>query len=295
MPETRWPAGDDDVAELWRALKKRGCPHARERLILHYVPLVTFVAARLRTKMPASVEIDDLWSDGVVGLIDAVERFDLSHKVKFETYATTRVRGAMLDQLRALDWVPRSVRAKARELERATSKLQAQFRREPTRAELAREMGVDVATVQRRLHATAKTSVVALDELLTVSVEDGEYVSIGDTIADEGNEEPGAALEAAETADEVRAAMGTLSEREHEMISLYYFDGATLSTIGSQFGVTESRVSQIHSRALRTLRECEVGGRKTPKQAAVDELSEARGERRAGRARTPARVVRKSA
>jgi RNA polymerase sigma factor for flagellar operon FliA len=292
--------GDDDIAVLWRALKKKRCPRARERLILHYAPLVGFVAARLRSNMPPSVEHADLVSDGVIGLIEAMERFDLSHDVKFETYALPRIRGAMIDQLRALDWVPRSVRAKTRELERATGKLHSQLLREPTRSELAAELDIEIGNLRRRVDAAARVSVVALEELLTVSAEDGDFVSLGDTITDDSVDPPGITVEVDETRAEVREAMRALSERELEMIVLYYFEGWTLAGIGKVFGVTESRVSQIHSKALHALRTAElaaVAGVDNVVTGALpsEDREELRIDRRLGRARESRRPVRKSA
>jgi RNA polymerase sigma factor for flagellar operon FliA len=238
------------VDELWRRFKRQRCPGAREQLILHFAPLVTFVAARVGASVPASVERADLVSDGVIGLIDAVERFDLSRGVKFETYAIARIRGAILDELRALDWVPRSVRAKARRLELANSKLRGELLRDPTPNELAAELGCDAKDV----HSTRPKSVGALEEVIALGGgEDSDHVTVLDTVIDETVEEPGAGVEAAETADALFAAIRKLGEREFTVISLYYFQGLTLARIGEVFGVTESRISQIHGKALRTL------------------------------------------
>jgi RNA polymerase sigma factor for flagellar operon FliA len=233
-------------------------------------------------------------------LIEAMERFDLSHDVKFETYALPRIRGAMIDQLRALDWVPRSVRAKTRELERATGKLHSQLLREPTRSELAAELDIEIGNLRRRVDAAARVSVVALEELLTVSAEDGDFVSLGDTITDDSVDPPGITVEVDETRAEVREAMRALSERELEMIVLYYFEGWTLAGIGKVFGVTESRVSQIHSKALHALRTAElaaVAGVDNVVTGALpsEDREELRIDRRLGRARESRRPVRKSA
>jgi RNA polymerase sigma factor for flagellar operon FliA len=248
------PASPDEITRLWLAYKNDGSDDARERLILHYSPLVKFVAGRVGAGLPPSVEQADLVSYGVLGLIEAAERFDLERDVKFETYAIPRIRGAMLDELRALDWVPRSVRAKARELERAMGKLQSDLRRDPSEEELAGELGIDVADLRERLDATASMSIVALEELLTLGGPEGDYVSLLDTLPDPASEAPGSAMEAEETRRALLAAIGSLGEREHMVIALYYFEGFTLSRIGDVLGVTESRVSQIHSKALLGLR-----------------------------------------
>jgi RNA polymerase sigma factor for flagellar operon FliA len=244
----------DEIARLWRTFKAGADPGSRERLILHYSPLVKFVAGRVGAGLPPSVEQSDLVSYGFVGLIEALERFDLDRDVKFETYAIPRIRGAMLDELRALDWVPRSIRSKARELERAMGKLQSDLRRDPSEEELASELGIDVADLRERLDATASMSVVALEELLTVGGEEGDYVSLLDTLPDTTVEQPGHAIEAEETRQALLESIRSLGEREHMVIALYYFEGFTLSRIGEVLGVTESRVSQIHSKALLGLR-----------------------------------------
>ena len=244
----------DEITRLWLAYKKDGDGDARERLILHYSPLVKFVAGRVGAGLPPSVEQADLVSYGFLGLIEATGRFELDRDVKFETYAIPRIRGAMLDELRALDWVPRSVRQKARELERAMGKLQSDLRRDPTEEELAGELGIDVTDLRDRLDVTASMSIVALEELMTVGGEDGDYVSLLDTLPDASVEQPGEAMEAQDTRRALLEAIGSLGEREHMVIALYYFEGFTLSRIGDVLGVTESRVSQIHSKALLALR-----------------------------------------
>jgi RNA polymerase sigma factor for flagellar operon FliA len=244
----------DEIQRLWSVYKADESLDARERLILHYAPLVKFVAGRVGASLPASVDRADLISYGVLGLIDAIGRFDLDRDVKFETYAIPRIRGAMLDELRALDWVPRSVRAKGRELDRVMMKLQSVLKRDPTEEELAAELECEVEEVRQRLDATVAMSIVALEELLTVGGEQGDRVSLLDTLPDMGVEQPGAAIEAAETRSALHEAIRDLGEREKLVVSLYYFEGFTLSRIGGILGVTESRVSQIHSKAVLALR-----------------------------------------
>ncbi len=246
--------GAEHIERLWGAYKGEGSAEARERLILHYSPLVKFVAGRVGAGLPPSVETADLVSYGILGMIDAIEKFDLSREIKFETYAVPRIRGAILDELRALDWVPRSVRAKAREIERAMTKLQAQFKRDPTEEELAGELSIDVDDLQDRLGAVAALSVVALEELLTIGGERGDTVSVLDTLADPLVEKPGESMEADESRRALLEAIGELRERERMVITLYYFEGLTLAKIGGILGVTESRVSQIHSKAVLFLR-----------------------------------------
>jgi RNA polymerase sigma factor for flagellar operon FliA len=255
MPRT--PAPDPvvgEIADLWDRFRAEAAEDVRERLILNYAPLVKFVAGRVGASLPPSVDHNDLVSYGIVGLIESIERFDPDRDVKFETYAIPRIRGAMLDELRALDWVPRSVRAKGRELDRAMTKLQNDLRRDPTEEELAGELGCNVDEVRARLDSTVSMSIVALEDLLTVSSEDGDRVSLLDTLPDVGVEMPGAAIEANDVRVALRQAIEGLGERDRKVVVLYYLEGFTLARIGDILGVTESRVSQIHSKAVMALR-----------------------------------------
>jgi RNA polymerase sigma factor for flagellar operon FliA len=245
---------DDEIRPIWDRYFENRDPDARERLILNYAPLVKFVAGRVRAALPPSVDHADLVSYGLLGLIEAIERFDRTREVKFETFAIPRIRGAMLDELRALDWVPRSVRAKGRELEQAMTKLQSSLRRDPTEEELAAELNLAVDEVRDRLDASAAMSIVALEDITTIGGEDGDRVSLLDTLADLDAEVPGEAIEAEETRAALIAAIESLVERERKVIVLYYFEGFTLARIGDILGVTESRVSQIHSKAVLSLR-----------------------------------------
>jgi len=248
------PEEATELAELWAAFKRDGSPDARERLILNYAPLVKFVAGRVGASLPASVDQGDLIAYGIIGVIEALERFDPGRDIKFETYAIPRIRGAMLDELRALDWVPRSVRAKGRELDRAMSKLRSELLRDPTEEELAKELECEVDEVRTRVDQTVAMSVVALEDLLTVNNEDGDRVSVLDTLPDLGVEQPGEAIEATETRQALRQAIEDLGERDRKVVVLYYLEGFTLARIGDILGVTESRVSQIHSKAVIALR-----------------------------------------
>jgi RNA polymerase sigma factor for flagellar operon FliA len=247
--------GSEEVGVIWdRFFKDRRDQDARERLIITYAPLVKFVAGRVRAALPPSVDHGDLVSYGMIGLIDAIERFDRKREVKFETFAIPRIRGSMLDELRALDWVPRSVRAKGRELERAMTKLQSTLRRDPTEEELATELELPVDEIRERLDASAAMSIVALEDITTVGSDEGDRVSLLDTLADLGAEQPGEAIEAEETRHALLQSIDALADRERKVIVLYYFEGFTLARIGDILGVTESRVSQIHSKAVLALR-----------------------------------------
>ena len=220
---------------------------AREQIILYYAPLVKFVAGRVGSGLPGSVDSGDLVSAGVFGLIDAVERFDPERGVKFETFAVPRIRGAIIDGLRALDWVPRSVRSRAREVESAFHDLEMKFGRSPTDAELATHLGISKTEFQKWLKSISTTTVGPLDRALTSGVEARSL---------RGNIplSPDLAYEEGETKRLVRAEIKRLPEREKMVLSLYYDEGLTLAEIGRVLGVTESRVSQIHTKSVLHLR-----------------------------------------
>ena len=239
---------------LWRDYKETDSGKAREQLILHYAPLVKYVASRVATGLPASVEQADLVSYGIFGLIDAIEKFDLSREIKFETYAIPRIRGAIIDELRALDWVPRSVRFKAREVDRAHSELESKLKRAPTDVEVAEQLGVSLPELHAIVTQISFVSVAALEEVVSSGSDKGETLSLLDTLADVGTGDPSLGLEGSETRALLAVAIDSLSEREKMVITLYYFEGLTLAEIGSVLGVTESRICQIHTKAVGLLR-----------------------------------------
>ena len=179
-----------ELKDLWKRYKTSGDERARERLVVAYSPLVKYVAGRMGSNLPAHVDEADLISYGLTGLISAIERFDLSREIKFETYAITRIRGAIIDELRTLDWVPRSVRARAREIERANQKLEARLQRAPTDEEMASELGISVGEFNESLVQISTSTLVALDELWNTNDIDGDQVSLLDTIADRGAPDP---------------------------------------------------------------------------------------------------------
>jgi RNA polymerase sigma factor for flagellar operon FliA len=243
----------EDLARLWGEFKQDGSPAAREQLILHYAPLVKYVAGRLGAGMPQTVEQADLVSNGMFGLMDALDKFDLAREIKFETYAIPRIRGAIIDELRAMDWVPRSVRFKAREVEKAQAKLESKIGREPTDEEVAEHLGISMEDLHEVNTQISLVSVMALDEQIGGG-ESGEQRSLLDTLADAASAEPGADLESQEMRGMLAAAIDGLSEREKVVVTLYYFEGLTLAEIGEILGVTESRICQIHTKAVGSLR-----------------------------------------
>ena len=242
-----------DIDQLWADYKARGRREDRDQLILHYSPLVKYVAGRVAVGLPQNVDQSDLVSYGIFGLIDAIEKFDLERGYKFETYAIARIKGAILDELRSIDWVPRSVRAKARALENAYAKLEGHLHRAPTDEELATELDLTDDQLQATLNQISFVGLVALDEMLNVGGERGESVTLGDTIADKGAG-PVAAYEVEEMKHILAEAVNRMPDREKTVLSLYYYEGLTLAEIGQVLGVTESRVCQIHTKAVLQLR-----------------------------------------
>jgi RNA polymerase sigma factor for flagellar operon FliA len=243
-----------ELRELWRRYKETGEARAREQLVLAYSPLVKYVAGRMSTGLPAHVEEADLISYGLLGLISAIERFDPEREIKFETFAITRIKGSIIDELRSLDWVPRSVRAKARQIEKANAMLEHRLQRAPTDAEVAAELDMTVEEFQDALTRISNSSVVALDELWTLSDASGDQVSLLDTIQDPDAIDPAHAMDATETKDRLADAIARLPEREKLVVALYYYENLTLREIGEVLGVTESRVSQLHTKAVLRLK-----------------------------------------
>jgi RNA polymerase sigma factor for flagellar operon FliA len=222
--------------------------------VIAYSPLVKYVAGRMASGLPAHVEEADLISYGLVGLISAIERFDLGREIKFETYAITRIKGAIIDELRSIDWVPRSVRARAREFERVNSKLEHELHRAPSDEEMASELDVTVDEFQDLLLQISNSSVAALDELWTVSDSSGDQVSLLDTLQDPQAPDPAQLVDATELKDRIADAIARLPEREKLVVALYYYENLTLREIGEVLGVTESRISQLHTKAVLRLR-----------------------------------------
>ena len=250
---------DPDVAaaalrSLWVGFKDNADPALRERLILHYSPLVKYVAGRVGVGLPPNIEQADLVSYGIFGLIDAIEKFDLERAIKFETYAISRIRGAIIDELRAIDWIPRSVRYKAREVERAYAALEGELHRSPTEIEVAAHMGIKLEDLHTIFSQVSFVNVVALDELLNVGGEKGDKLSLVDTLEDTKAEDPVAAFESEETKYLLAKAINQLPEREKIVVTLYYYEGLTLAEIGQVLGVTESRICQMHTKAVLQLR-----------------------------------------
>jgi RNA polymerase sigma factor for flagellar operon FliA len=245
-------AGEDTQA-LWLEFRRTNDKALRDRLILTYAPLVKYVAGRLGSGLPAHVDEGDLVSYGLLGLIGAIERYDPARDIKFETYAISRIKGAIIDELRALDWVPRSVRSRAREIERAIAELEAKLGTAPTDEQIAAKIGISVDELEESLTDISRSSIAALDELWSVSGE-GDQVSLLDTIEDTQGTRPQEALDEVEMREALADAIARLPEREKLVVTLYYYEELTLREIGEVLGVTESRVSQLHTKAILRLK-----------------------------------------
>lgn len=243
-----------DLAETWRLYKDHKDSRARDMLILAYSPLVKYVAGRMSNGLPAHIEEEDLVSYGLLGLIGALERFDLSRNIKFETYAVTRIKGAIIDELRALDWVPRSVRSWARKVEAAVTQLENQLTRAPTDEETAEKLGIRVDEYLDILNQISCASIVALDEFWDSSGAGQDKVNLIDAIEDSDAPDPSRAYRVQLVKETLAGAIERLPERERIVIGLYYYEGLTLKEVGEVLGVTESRVSQLHTKAVLRLR-----------------------------------------
>lgn len=243
----------NDLGELWVEFKEQGSKRAKDRLLIHYAPLVKFVAGRVAVGLPQSIDQADLVSYGMFGLIDALDKFDPERKIKFETYAIARVKGAIIDELRAIDWVPRSVRAKARMVERAYQKLEAKLLRTPNDKEIAEELGITEKELQAIFSRISFVGVVAFDEVISGGEKGEGSTTLGDTIADR-RAGPTGAFEQEETRQMLAEAINRLGDREKVVLTLYYYENLTLAEIGQVLGVTESRVCQIHTKAVLQLK-----------------------------------------
>lgn len=240
-----------DTAALWQRYETTG---DTEGLLLHYRGLVDQVAGRMIADLPAFVERCDLVSYGILGLVDAIDKFDRARATKFETYASTRIRGAILDGLRSIDWIPRSVRTKLRAVARAEAALQMTLQRSPTEAELAAAVDMSVAALRKLAGDAAQRSVVQLDDIRHAAALDRTSSRAAHSREDRADQ-PGHALEVAERRHAVACAIQGLDDRDRTVIDLYYFRGLKLTEIGRMLGVTEARVSQLHSRARSALRQ----------------------------------------
>ena len=234
-----------EVDRLWDAFLTSPTRPVRDLLLIHYAPLLRSVAHRTAAGLPSHVDVADLVQSGVFGLIEAVERFDPARCPRFESYAAQRIRGAILDELRAQDWVPRTIRGRARELDRAQERLECRLQRGATDRELADELGVAPRELRDRARHTRLISVELLDEASG---------GLSELLVDTAAPDPMTVVQAQETSRQLRAAVAQLGERDRQVIRMYYLENRTLADIGRCLGVTESRVCQLHTRLVGRLR-----------------------------------------
>jgi RNA polymerase sigma factor FliA len=242
------------LAEHWRRYRRDGEREVRDQLVLAYSPLVKHVAGRIASRMPPHVDLADLVAYGLAGLIEAVERYDPARGVQFESFASLRIRGAIIDAMRALDWVPRAVRDEARELERTSADLLVRLQRLPTDAELATALEIDGEELDARLQRAANAQLVALDQPWGFNGSDAAPTTMLDFLPDPDAGDPADISDRAELADQVAAAVRQLSGREQTVLALRYHQDLTYAEIGEVFDVTESRISQIHTKSMLNLR-----------------------------------------
>jgi len=250
MTEATHEPENTQVEGLWETFQASGDADTSERLILHYAPLVKYVAGRVGAGLPRSVDQNDLASYGLFGLIDAIDKFEPDRGFKFETYAINRIKGAILDELRALDWVPRSVRSRARRIETAVVELEHTLQRTPTEDELAFNLEMEVDELNDALAEIGRSGIAALDEF----VSGDSQTSMGEMLSDPSGISPEAVFQSEETRRGLVDAINRLPERERLVVTLYYYEGMTLNEIGDVLGVTESRVCQIHAKTMMSLR-----------------------------------------
>jgi len=245
----RWQVTERD----WNRYRKQRTPEVRQKLLNKYLPLVRTVASRMAMGFPRSVELSDLINTGVIGLIEAFGNFDPDRGVKFETYAVPRIRGAILDELRALDWVPRSTRAKSREIDRAYTVLENELGRPPEATELASHMKLTMSELHGALNDVSGTSILSLDEVI-YREDDNRQVPRIETVIDANTLSVLGEIEKGELRSFLVVAIDKLTDQEKLVIALYYYEELTLKEIGEVMSISESRVSQIHTRAVMKLR-----------------------------------------
>jgi RNA polymerase sigma factor for flagellar operon FliA len=239
--------------ELWLEYRRTRDPKIREAFIKQYAPLVKYVAGKVAVGMPHNVEFDDLVGFGVFGLLDAIDKFDPDKNVKFKTYAVTRIRGAIFDELRSIDWVPRSVRQKTREVEDAIGSLEAQLGRTATDQEIANSLGINEEEYQKTIMKISGTAILSLNDVW-FSGDDSDKVSIENSIEAPSSLNPDVIVEKDEIRRVIVDAINELPDKEKKILVLYYYEDLTLKEIGQVLEVTESRVSQLHTKAILRLR-----------------------------------------
>ncbi|MFC1491116.1 FliA/WhiG family RNA polymerase sigma factor [Nitrospinota bacterium] len=229
-------------------------PTDRDALILNYTPLIKFIANRLAIRLPPHIDVNDLISSGVLGLIDAIEKYDPSREAQFKTYAEFRVRGAMLDELRSLDWIPRSVRQKSNRIENAFARIEQELGRPASDDEVAESLGMNIEEFQDMVSRSAGLAILSLDDIIDRNRQGESGRTLLDTLSGLDEDDPQAQHAFAELKQLLAQAIDALPERERLVLSLYYHEEMSMKEIGAVMEVTESRVSQIHSKAISRIR-----------------------------------------
>jgi RNA polymerase sigma factor for flagellar operon FliA len=242
---------DEEDQNLWKQYKTNHDQRVKDALIMKYASFVKYVAGRIAVNLPSNVEFDDLCSYGILGLIDAIDKYNPDRNVKFKTYAKTRIRGAIFDELRVLDWTPRSIRQKARKLEKAYAKLEGKLGRDAKDEEIAEYLNIDISELHKLFDETKKSLLLSLDEIF---YDDEEGSSRFDFIEDQKSDNPQQKIEESEAKQILADAISKLSDRERMVITLYYYEELTSKEIGKILGVSDSRVSQLHTKAILRLR-----------------------------------------
>jgi RNA polymerase sigma factor for flagellar operon FliA len=243
-----------DMSNLWMQYKEHNQIEARDELILYYAHMVKYVANRLAMNLSSLVELDELISYGIEGLIDAIEKFDYKRNIKFETYAITRIRGSMIDGLRSMDWVPVSLRQKSKELEKTYAVLEARLERAATDKEVAEELGISLDDLAVLLKELAAATIISLDDFISGDDASDKKKRIIDMLQDDKAADALDFVEIAEMKSTLSKSISRLPQKEKTVIYLYYYEGLTLKEIGAVLGLSESRISQLHTKAILRLR-----------------------------------------
>jgi RNA polymerase sigma factor for flagellar operon FliA len=243
-----------EIETLWTEYKNHGNIAARDKLLAEYTPLVRYTAQRMAINLPNNVQLGDLVGSGVMGLIKAVESFDTERDVKFETYATHKIKGAILDDLREQDWIPRSIRQKSKMVKNAYAELEKEIGRTPYDNEVAEHLNLKPAEFEELLSEVAPTTIISLNEIIFSGYGESSEISLIDTIEDEDTQNPLDRLGFEDTKKILEKALLELPENERQVIALYHYEELTLKEIGIAMNLTESRVSQIHSKAMLKLK-----------------------------------------
>lgn len=240
---------DNGKERLWDQYAKCKSYELREKIIIEYAPLVKLVAGRLSMYLGYNVEYEDIVSYGIFGLIDAIDKYDFNKNVKFETYASLRIRGAILDQIRKMDWIPRSVRQKQKKIDMTMSKLEAEYGRPATDEEIAKELDITVDELDTWNGQTKISNIISLEDF----IEQGSEIRM-DASHNSQFEQPEKIVEKSELALMLEKALDELTEKEKSVVLFYYYEDLSLKEISKVLGVSESRVSQLHTKAIQKMK-----------------------------------------